>query len=279
MVIYIDPYAGTDYADSADVVLITHQHSDHNKLTLVKRKATCTVITNADALKSGSYQHFTFDGLIVDAVPAYNVNHDKSSCVGYVLEFNGIKLYHAGDTGKITEMADLAPRKLSYALLPTDGIYTMTPEEATAAAAMINASVNIPIHTIPPPGTYSDAIVARFTPTNKQIVRPGETIPLTAASTSVKKQVRRPSGAMLHQSFPNPFNPTTTISFSLESTSHTSLDIFDNGGKHIGSLCAGNLVSGTHHYQWRASDLPTGAYYCRLITEDFVSTQKLLLIR
>ena len=49
MVIYIDPYAVNEFADSADVVLITHEHSDHNELTRVKQKAGCVVIRSANA--------------------------------------------------------------------------------------------------------------------------------------------------------------------------------------------------------------------------------------
>jgi L-ascorbate metabolism protein UlaG (beta-lactamase superfamily) len=175
-VIYIDPFNVNEFADSADIVLITHEHSDHNDLTRVHQKAGCQVIRSANVNMSGVYKSITVGNIKVTGVAAYNSNHVKNACVGFVIEFDGIKIYHAGDTGKIPEMAELAGQDITYALLPMDGIYTMTPEEATQAAAMIHAHQDIPIHTMPPTDTYSDAIVARFTSPNKLIVRPGESI-------------------------------------------------------------------------------------------------------
>lgn len=52
-IIYIDPYQPGNYEDSADVVLITHAHSDHNNLSLVKQKSGCRIITYADANVNG----------------------------------------------------------------------------------------------------------------------------------------------------------------------------------------------------------------------------------
>ena len=138
-VIYIDPFNVNEFIDSADVVLITHEHSDHNDLTRVHQKAGCQVIRSADVNVGGVYKSMIIGNIKVTGVAAYNSNHVKSACVGYVIEFDGIRIYHAGDTGKITEMADLASQDITYALLPMDGIYTMTPEEATQAAAMIHA--------------------------------------------------------------------------------------------------------------------------------------------
>ena len=178
-VIYIDPFTVHEYADSADIVLITHEHYDHNDLTCIKQRSTCQVIRSANANQNGVYQSFTIGNIKITkitGVAAYNnqprnlTYHLKSQCVGYIVEFDGIKLYHAGDTGNIPEMADLASQNITYALLPMDGIYTMTPEEATQAAAMIQAKCDIPIHTMPPPDTYSDANVARFTSPHKLIV-------------------------------------------------------------------------------------------------------------
>jgi L-ascorbate metabolism protein UlaG (beta-lactamase superfamily) len=263
-IIYIDPFAGTDYLDSADVVLITHQHSDHNQLGLVRRKATCTVITNNESIKSNVYQSFTIGNISVDAVAAYNSNHSKSACVGYVLEFDGIKLYHAGDTGVISEMADLASRGLTYALLPMDGIYTMTPEEATQAAGMIKAKYYIPMHTMPPPDTYNDAIVARFTVPNKIIVKNGESIELTSAATSVEEPAPRALMFILDQNYPNPFNPSTRIAFQLAMASYVHLKVFDMIGREVTTLVSEELQAGRHSRQWDATNMPSGVYFYRL---------------
>ena len=278
-VIYIDPFNVTEFSDSADVVLITHEHSDHNDLTCVRQRATCQVIRSANALQGGIYQSFTIGNIKVTAVAAYNAYNPKNSCVGYVVEFDGIKLYHAGDTGFITEMADLASNNITYALLPMDGIYTMSPEEATQAAAMIQAKCDIPIHTMPPTDTYSDAIVARFTSPHKLIVRPGASIELNSTATSVENSTIPPENFRLEQNYPNPFNPSTIIEFKLPSKSFVSLKIFDLTGRETATLVSEDLSAGNYSRQWNAAEMPSGIYFYRLQAANSVITKKLVLIK
>ncbi|MGE5812221.1 MAG: MBL fold metallo-hydrolase, partial [Ignavibacteria bacterium] len=206
-IIYIDPYQTPgDYSDSADVILVTHSHQDHNNISLVTQKSTCTVITYAEANLSGQFQKFVIDNIKIYAVPAYNENHNRNQCVGYVLEFNGIRLYHAGDTDNIPEMADLADSNITYALLPIDGVFNMGAEEATQAANAIQADFSIPMHTETTPDDFNEGNVNLFTPSNKLVVRHGETIALTSPSTNVEES-KVPVEFRLEQSYPNPFNP------------------------------------------------------------------------
>src|SRR5690242_3423747 len=81
--IYIDPYAGEGYDRPADLILITHEHSDHNKVSIVAKKPDTRVVRAADMLKDGIYGHLEIDGVKIEAVEAYNRNHKKSECVGY----------------------------------------------------------------------------------------------------------------------------------------------------------------------------------------------------
>jgi L-ascorbate metabolism protein UlaG (beta-lactamase superfamily) len=177
VVIYIDPYAGDDYSEPADIILVTHGHPDHTALGKVKTKEGTTIITHKEAIKDGEYQSFEVAGVKISAVAAYNDKHPKSACVGYILEFDGIKLYHAGDTSKITEMESLAEEHLTYALLPMDDVYNMGPQEAAEAAKVIKAKYNVPIHT-GPGGVYSESNVAKFIVDGKLVVKPGETLEL-----------------------------------------------------------------------------------------------------
>jgi L-ascorbate metabolism protein UlaG (beta-lactamase superfamily) len=148
-VIFIDPFAGVGYQTPADLVLITHEHYDHNAITLIHLKEGGVVIRSKDALFGGIYREFEEFGIKITAVPAYNSHHNKNECVGYLLEFDGIKLYHAGDTDFIPEMKNLTALHLDYALLPIDGFYTMTPEDATKAAIAIAPKHMIPMHMKP----------------------------------------------------------------------------------------------------------------------------------
>lgn len=280
-IIYIDPFQTGNYSDSADVVLITHPHSDHNAINLIKRKTNCQTITNANAHQGTTYNNFTIDNIYIEAVPAYNSNHPSGSSVGYIVEFNGIKLYHAGDTGFISEMANLTQRHLDYALLPIDGIYTMTPEQGTIAADTIGAFYSIPFHTMPPPDNFSETIVARFTPDSKLVVHHGETIALISQTTNGLKDAENiPDGYTLYQNYPNPFNPTTVISYSIPQQDYVTLKIFDLLGNEIQTLVDKYQTSGQHKIHFNGEKLASGVYvYCLITGNNFITSRKLLLLK
>jgi len=176
-VIYVDPYAGEGYDIPADIILVTHQHGDHNQVQLVAKKDDCVIIQNYDGLIEGKYQSFTLKGIKIEAVPAYNKNHDRNQCVGYIIEVEGIKIYAAGDTSMTKEMALLKEKNLDFAFLPIDGVYNMGPEEATECAKIINAKITIPIH-MKPRALFDEEMAQRFTAPNRLIVKAGEEIDL-----------------------------------------------------------------------------------------------------
>lgn len=150
IVIYVDPFAGDGYDKSADIVLITHEHADHNNLSLVKRKEDCLVLRAADMLVNGTYQNTEIKGVNIQSVPAYNENHKRDCCVGYIITIDGIKIYASGDTSYTDYMqAKLSQEQLDYALLPIDGIFNMDVKEAEKCAKIINPRHTIPIHTSP----------------------------------------------------------------------------------------------------------------------------------
>jgi L-ascorbate metabolism protein UlaG (beta-lactamase superfamily) len=84
IVIYVDPFAGAGYDLPADIVLITHEHPDHNNLTLLQQNQEFVVIRPETILINGVYGRQTIHDIAIQAVPAYNTGHDKNKCVGYM---------------------------------------------------------------------------------------------------------------------------------------------------------------------------------------------------
>lgn len=83
----------------------------------------------------------------------------------------------------------------------------------------------------------------------------------------------------LEQNFPNPFNPVTTIRFSLAQSGRASLRIFDLIGREVAVLVDDELSRGNHAVQWNASDLPTGVYVYTLRSDNTVRTRKLVVMK
>ena len=176
-VIYVDPYAGTGYEVPADFILVTHGHHDHDNISLPAKKEVCKIITYAEALVHGEYRSFSFDGITVEAVPAYNSHHSKEECVGYLLSVDGLTVYASGDTSETAWMNTASERGIDYALYPIDGVYNMSPAEASKAAAKVKAKHDIPVH-MKPGELFDRAAAERFISQNRLIVEPGQEISL-----------------------------------------------------------------------------------------------------
>lgn len=178
VVIYVDPYIGDGYDKNADIVLVTHEHSDHNKVELVKLNNDGVIIRSNNLRLGNIYNSTSINGVVIEAVEAYNKNHDKSKCVGYVLYFDGLSLYAAGDTSLTNDMKNkLSEYKLDYALLPTDGVYNMDVSEAIECAKIIGAKKSIPIH-MKPSDLFDEDIANKFIVPGRLIIKPGEEIEL-----------------------------------------------------------------------------------------------------
>jgi hypothetical protein len=83
----------------------------------------------------------------------------------------------------------------------------------------------------------------------------------------------------LQQNFPNPFNPTTNILFSLSGRSYVSLKIFDLLGREVASLISEEIPAGSYSRQWNAAKMSSGIYFYRLQAGSFTETKKLVLLR
>lgn len=83
----------------------------------------------------------------------------------------------------------------------------------------------------------------------------------------------------LKQNYPNPFNPSTKINFSIPFAGLVKLAVYDMSGKEVASLVNEKLNVGTYEYEFKASNLASGVYFYKLITNDFIQTKKMTLIK
>ncbi|NQU67069.1 MAG: T9SS type A sorting domain-containing protein [Candidatus Marinimicrobia bacterium] len=88
-----------------------------------------------------------------------------------------------------------------------------------------------------------------------------------------------PTDYILHSAYPNPFNPVTAISYELPEAALVSLRIYDMNGREVSELVNGELSAGYHRLVWDASYQASGIYFVRMITADYTSTQKLMLVK
>ena len=174
-VVYIDPYAGDDYKENGDLILITHEHMDHNKIEIVPGNESAEIIRSKDCITDSGYKTFDIFDMHIEPVEAYNKNHKKDECVGFVITSNGKKIYVAGDTSTTEQMSKLADYNIDYAFLPMDGKYNMDIEEAIKCENLVKAKHTIPYHMAPGELFNEDRASKFITPTTL-IVRPNEII-------------------------------------------------------------------------------------------------------
>ncbi|MBU0692112.1 T9SS type A sorting domain-containing protein, partial [bacterium] len=98
-------------------------------------------------------------------------------------------------------------------------------------------------------------------------------------SSSVELQITQFPGNFSLSVFPNPFNPSTTISFTLPRQAQTSLEVFNVLGQAVYSVNLGQLPAGEYHHHLNAASLPSGTYLTRLDAGEMQEVKKMAVVR
>lgn len=88
-----------------------------------------------------------------------------------------------------------------------------------------------------------------------------------------------PNSYTLHQNYPNPFNPNTIIKFDIPKSDFVSLKIYDALGREISTLVNEQLKPGTYETEFNGANYPSGVYFYKLISGDFIDTKKMILVK
>ncbi|NOX19268.1 MAG: T9SS type A sorting domain-containing protein [Chlorobi bacterium] len=104
-------------------------------------------------------------------------------------------------------------------------------------------------------------------------------IPYVGTVSGVNDGENQPLQFALKPNYPNPFNPSTNLEFSIPNNEFVTLEIYNSVGERIDILASGNMNSGVYKYTWNAKNLPSGVYFARLTSGAKIATQKLLLLK
>tara|TARA_B100001750_G_C15373471_1_gene528561 strand:- start:362 stop:1012 length:651 start_codon:yes stop_codon:yes gene_type:complete len=107
----------------------------------------------------------------------------------------------------------------------------------------------------------------------------GKELETIAVSMNVSANDLLPAKTALNASYPNPFNPSTTINYELASESLVNVSVYDALGRLVIELVNDVQPSGANHISWNAVDQASGAYFVRMTAGTYTSTQKLMLVK
>lgn len=160
-IIYFDPYKIESDIHDADIIFITHNHYDHfdnESINKIKNENTIVVAPKSmeEVISQIKFRDYIYlnpneekiiDGINIKTIPAYNIEKPfhprENNWLGYIITYNNISYYVAGDTDKTKEAENV---NCDIALIPIGGFYTMDVNDATELVKIISPKIVIPTH-------------------------------------------------------------------------------------------------------------------------------------
>jgi len=145
---------------------------------------------------------------------------------------------------------------------------TMEPIATSTETEYVDASIT--------PGTTYYYVVVAYDFSGNMGVFSGEVVPRVVTGIEATGM---PDQYALLPNYPNPFNPTTQIEFSVPEATDVRVTIFNVSGKEVDVLVDSHISAGNYQMTWNAGNLASGVYFCRMETAAFVSTNTMLLLK
>jgi hypothetical protein len=102
---------------------------------------------------------------------------------------------------------------------------------------------------------------------------------ITEIPSSLEEIIHLPASLLLYPAYPNPFNATTTIKYSIPYRGWVKLQVYNMLGEKVMTLIDNNILAGEHELQWTAADLASGTYIIKMRFENHTKTQKVMLVK
>ncbi|MEJ2103667.1 MAG: T9SS type A sorting domain-containing protein, partial [Ignavibacteriaceae bacterium] len=163
-----------------------------------------------------------------------------------------------------------------YDIYITDSVFT-TPINSFIISPGESQSISIDFHSTLP-GSYSGYIQIVSNASNADTF----SIPVSGFAqdpTSIEGEQKIPKSFSLYENYPNPFNPSTKIKFSIPKSTKVVIKIYDVVGNEIETLVNEEKQAGTYEVSWYAENLPSGVYFYQLKAGSFVETKKMVLMK
>ena len=148
--------------------------------------------------------------------------------------------------------------------------------DANGTVVDVNNSTGNNPFTLTAPGPGSYTVNAGFKNPNP---RRWDSVTVDINLTDIGEHHSNPTEYRLYDNYPNPFNPSTTIRYSIPEASFTSIKIYDVLGNEVSSLVNETKSAGTYAVEFNANDLSSGIYYYALQAGSFNETRKMILLR
>ena len=222
-----------------------------------------------------------------------DANTGSSTLTGNIDKVSAVRYYKVTYNKGTTSTSSMSFDKFSPSYREDDGVVAgninLRVAYSTDARATWNGLSKTVAHTTdlttPPTTITPDSIATPYVLNDSQSLYvalarlSGTTENCLCGTTDIENEEGVPTSYSLEQNFPNPFNPSTTIRFSLTESSPVNISIYNLLGEMVMPIVNQTYSSGVHEVDFNASSLNGGVYFYKINTNNFMQTKKMILIK